>query len=114
MSARPTRSAGDVKAWKKHRDAGRKAEKKNDLVEAEKQFRLATLQASGFPQPDQRYADSGDDWARVVFLQRRYFTAQLFWERVLNVEAALHGTNHLAVARTLSNLGDAYSFGPGL
>ncbi len=100
----PPRATGDVKAWKKHRDAARKAEKQNDFAEAERLYAAAAREARKFPKQDSRTAETLTDWGRLLFSHQKYSQAELVYQDALDLRQNELGSNHIVVADVLVNL----------
>ena len=103
----PPRATGDVKVWKKHRDAAKKAEKRNDFAEAERLYAAAAREARRFPPPDRRTAESLEDWGRLLISHQKYAQAELIYQDALDLRQKELGSNHVAVAVTMGNLAQA-------
>ena len=102
---------GDLKAWKRYQNAGEKAFKSRDSLEAEKQFTLAVEEAERMPKGEGRLRESLEDLAPLLLSHRKYQQAQLAYERLLASYEKELGSNHLRVAGTLIGLGDACTYG---
>jgi tetratricopeptide (TPR) repeat protein len=102
---------GDLKAWKRYQNAGEKAFKAKDSLEAEKQFTLAAEEAERMPKGDGRLRESLQDLAPLLLSHRKYHQAQLAWERLRALYEKELGSNHLRVAGTLIGLGQACAYG---
>jgi tetratricopeptide (TPR) repeat protein len=102
---------GDVKTWKRYQNAGEKALKGKDTLEAERQFALAVDEAERLPKGESRLRDSLKDLAPLLVSHRKYDRAQAAYERLCALYAQELGSNDLKVGYCLVGLGQAYAYG---
>ncbi len=95
--------------WDTYTDAGVRAYKKGNYLEAERQLKAALKEAEGFGPQAPRLATSLNNLAELYRAQGKYAEAEPLHKRALAISEKALGPEHPHVATSLNNLAALYN-----